>query len=117
MHNYNKVYDNKKAEQTVMAEDIAGVEEVVDTEEVIETVEVEAAPAPVEPKTGVVANCERLKVREKPSTINDLNVICKIEEGTKLLVSEEETYAEWYKVTLENGVEGYCMKKFINLVS
>lgn len=119
MHNYNKVYGNKVEETVETLEEVVENVEVNDeiAEEVIEETVAETVEAPVEPKSGTVVGCKNLRVREQPIATNDLNVICEIKEGTKILIAEDDSTGDWYKVCLENGVEGYCMKKFINLAS
>lgn len=62
---------------------------------------------------GVVTNCMRLRVREKPD--RNAAMICAIETLTKVVIDEDESTDEWYKVYLENGISGYCMKKFITV--
>lgn len=62
---------------------------------------------------GVVTNCMRLRVREKPD--RNAAMICAIETLTKVVIDEDESTDEWYKVYLENGITGYCMKKFITV--
>lgn len=60
---------------------------------------------------GVVVNCLELNVRELPS--KDAKIICVIKCLTEVVVDEDESTDDFYKVYLESGVEGYCMKKFI----
>jgi len=62
---------------------------------------------------GIVVNCKRLNVREKPSV--DSNVICVIDCQTELMIYEEESTDEFYKICTASGVEGFCMKKFIDI--
>lgn len=65
---------------------------------------------------GVVADCERLNVRSRPS-MNGY-VICVVNRGSKLIIDmTAPTAPDWYKVCAENGAEGYCMKKFIKTES
>lgn len=64
----------------------------------------------------VVANCTKLNVRDAAD--KDANVVCVIAEGTELTVDVDNSTEEFYKVYTQAGeilVEGYCMKKFINL--
>ena len=67
----------------------------------------------VKPKIGKVSNCAALNVRKAP----ELNsaVLCIINAGTEVTVSKTGGNEEFYKVTLSNGVEGYCMKRYIEL--
>ena len=79
-------------------------------ESIIETV-VEETHA-VE-KHGVVVDCFRLNVRSAPSI--DAEVVCEIDCSTDMLVYEEESTDEFYKICTSSGVEGFCMKKYISI--
>lgn len=70
----------------------------------------------VQYKKGVVSGCKKLRVREKASVNSELLLI--IDEGTELQVdlSNDNQSAEFYKVIVPSGIEGYCMKEFIKLV-
>lgn len=73
----------------------------------------EALDVSVEPKkcTGIVVNCFRLNVREKPSTESEAIHILNHKE--RVTVDLEETHSDWIKVYLSDGVEGYCMIDYI----
>lgn len=87
----------------------------VETVEQIETVAEETVNV-VQYKKGVVSGCKKLRVREKASVNSELLLI--IDEGTELQVdlSNDNQSAEFYKVVVPSGIEGYCMKEFIKLV-
>lgn len=63
--------------------------------------------------TGKVVDCERLNVRKDPSTTAP--VLCKLNESTEVIVDEDNSTEDFYKVCTATGVEGYCMKDFITL--
>lgn len=86
--------------------------EVTDTAETIEPVIEEPKK---EAKTGVVANCVALNVRQKPNL--NAKVVCIINKDTVITIDKKASNKEWFKVTLDNGVEGFCMKKFIQIDS
>lgn len=121
MHNYNKDY--KKRENPVVEEPVADevIEELViddaAAEEVVEEIAEPEETIENTTKTGVVAGCKALKIRKTPNAINSANVICIIKESVKVIVDLDKSTDDWYSVCLENGVEGFCMKKFINLES
>ena len=73
----------------------------------------EALDVSVEPKkcTGIVMNCFRLNVREKPSTESE--VIHILNRKERVTVDLEETHSDWTKVYFQDGVEGYCMIDYI----
>ena len=111
--NYNQ-YANK--EETAPVEEI---EESIDTTETVEENEVVTEETEViedktpdevpKPVYGVV-NCSKLNVRRGPSI--DTASLCIVEGGSKLDI--EQFNEEWFKVLTEDGISGYCMKKFID---
>lgn len=62
-----------------------------------------------EPVLGKVAGCAHLNIRKKP----DGDVIGVIPEGSSVIIDDELTHEDWYEVTIESGIKGFCMKKFI----
>lgn len=66
-----------------------------------------------EPINGVVINCARLRVRQQPSV--EAIILGEINEGSDLLINEEESTQDFYKVYTAAGIEGYCVKKFIEI--
>ena len=111
--NYNQ-YANK--EETTPVEEI---EESIDTTETVEENEVVTEETEViedktpdevpKPVYGVV-NCSKLNIRRGPSI--DTTSLCIVEGGSKLDI--EQFNEEWLKVLTEDGISGYCMRKFIN---
>ena len=112
-HNYNQ-YANK--EETTPVEEI---EESIDTTETVEENEVVTEETEViedkipdevpKPVYGVV-NCSKLNIRRGPSI--DTTSLCIVEGGSKLDI--EQYNEEWLKVLTEDGISGYCMRKFID---
>ena len=111
--NYNQ-YANK--EETTPVEEI---EESIDTTETLEETEVVTEETEVienktpdevpKPVYGVV-NCSKLNIRRGPSI--DTTSLCIVEGGSKLDI--EQYNEEWLKVLTEDGISGYCMRKFID---
>lgn len=111
--NYNQ-YANK--EETAPVEEI---EESIDTTETVEENEVVTEETEViedktpdevpKPVYGVV-NCSKLNIRRGPSI--DTASLCIVEGGSKLDI--EQFNEEWFKVLTEDGISGYCMRKFID---
>ena len=64
-------------------------------------------------KIGFVTNCKKLNVRKEPKI--DSDVICEIDYQTELMINENESTEEFYKVFTAAGIEGFCMKKFITI--
>lgn len=111
--NYNQ-YANK--EETTPVEEI---EESIDTTETVEENEVVTEETEViedkaldevpKPVYGVV-NCSKLNIRRGPSI--DTASLCIVEGGSKLDI--EQYNEEWLRVLTEDGISGYCMRKFID---
>ena len=70
-------------------------------------------PEMTEPVVGIVIGCSRLNVRMKPGA--DAKVVCTIECDSKVMIDEENSTKNFYKICTEVGIEGYCMKQFINI--
>ena len=90
------------------------VEEAVITpvEEGTDDSPVEEAPIPVvKPVIGTVSKCPKLNVRKKPNL--NAKVVTVIGVNCKVNIDEDKSTNDFYKVTTESGVEGYCMKDFI----
>lgn len=80
-------------------------------ENVVETVEESIEETPAASVTGVVTNCLKLNIRENPNT--DSKVVCEVTMLDELMIDEEASTDEWFKVYTEMGVEGFCMKKYV----
>lgn len=111
--NYNQ-YANK--EETTPVEEI---EESIDTTETVEENEVvteetevieDKSPDEVPKPVYGVVNCSKLNIRRGPSI--DTASLCIVEGGSKLDI--EQYNEEWLKVLTEDGISGYCMRKFID---
>ena len=72
---------------------------------------IEVEPEQVEPAIGVVT-AVRLNIRSAPSTT--AKVVAVVPIFTELLIDPEEI-DEWYKVCTASGIEGFCMKEFIEI--
>ena len=69
-----------------------------------------------ESKVGIVANCEKLNLRRSPLKDSDgANIITELLSGVAVVIDEDESTPDFYKVTTETGLEGYCMRRFIEL--
>lgn len=80
------------------------VKEKVKEDEIVETPKV---------ITGVVIDCAKLNVRKLPFTSSD--VMCVIKMGDKVVINEEGSTDLFYKVCTAAGVDGYCMRKYIEV--
>ena len=89
---------DKRADDKLTAEAAVQVENVefkVKTETAEAVIEIKT-----EPKKGVVT----------------ADVVCTIDASTNLVIYEDESTEEFYKICTFSGVEGYCMKKFITIL-
>lgn len=123
-HNYTQYSNNKKYNDTVKAESNVCAEEIATPElddvvtTAMATVEVEMVEETVEPEViaktvdGKVINCTKLNVRETPSI--DANVVCVLNTGAEIEINVEKSTDEWVNVYTTTGIEGYCMRKFID---
>lgn len=67
------------------------------------------------PILGVVAGCEKLNVREEASL--EAGVVCELVKNTEVMIDEENSTNDFYKICTGAGVEGFCMNKFITIKS
>lgn len=63
--------------------------------------------------TGVVTGCTKLNVRKDPSATAP--VLCTLSESTEVVIDEENSTNDFYKVCTVTGAEGYCMKTYISI--
>ena len=92
------------------------------TTSIIEEAAAEPADQPVEEspkkesKVGIVANCEKLNLRRSPLKDSDgANIITELLPGVAVVIEEDESTSNFYKVITEDGLEGYCMRRFIEV--
>lgn len=70
-------------------------------------------PETCEHVPGTVIECKMLNVREHPSI--EASVLCTIPVGSEVKVCVVHDYEDWYEVCTASGVEGFCMKQFIDI--
>ena len=100
--------DNFKEKKKVVDQEVLEFPETKPENEI--TTEVEEPPKK-EKVLGTVVNCPRLRVREHPS-INAV-VAAEIDEGSEVVINEDKSTEEFYSVITATGLEGYCMKDYI----
>lgn len=115
-HNYTQ-YSKKNENQVapVLEEEVKAVdtvvEPVVETEpEIVETKVVEIKPEAVT-VTGTVVNCAKLNVRAEANATAE--VVCVLNAASEIEINVNKSNAEWFSVCTATGVEGFCMRKFI----
>lgn len=115
-HNYTQ-YSNKKRSfdnpvanpgfvETTVVSAMTPPSEVDVVEETVETV---TLPKMV---TGVVVNCAKLNVRETPSISGE--VVCVLNAASEFEIDVNGSNREWFKICTASGVDGYCMRKYVN---
>lgn len=111
-HNYsqysnkkNRDYDAKAVSPKVKMESSPEVKPVL----VTETVSTVALPKTVE---GVVVNCAKLNVREEPNT--EAEVVCVLDVTSEIEIDINASTNSWFKICTATGVEGYCMRKYVD---
>lgn len=60
---------------------------------------------------GVVTDCLKLNIREKPS--KDSRVVTVVTCLDELEIDMGDSNDDWYAVCTATGIEGFCMKKFV----
>ena len=60
---------------------------------------------------GVVTDCLKLNIREKPS--KDSRVVTVVTCLDELEIDMGDSNDDWYAVCTAAGIEGFCMKKFV----
>lgn len=128
-HNYSQYSNNKKKKNSNKPK-IEVDESVTTVEAPVEPAEIKMESAPVvepiivnevadiqpkrEVKTnfiGIVAGCNKLNVRSKPSI--DADVVTVLEVNSEIVVDTARSTTDWLKITTTAGVEGFCMRKFV----
>ena len=111
--NYNQYANNKETTPVEEIEESIDTTETVEENEVVteetEVIEDKTPDEVPKPVYGVV-NCSKLNIRRGPSI--DTTSLCIVEGGSKLDI--EQYNEEWLKVLTEDGISGYCMRKFID---
>lgn len=118
-HNYsqysNKNKQNENVEETLV-EEVTELE-VTETEVIPAEVKMEVAETvsdlPEIPATGTVVGCTKLNVRAYPASNAD--IVCIVDGGAPVEVIAAKTTIDWAAVVTEAGIEGYCMRKFIDV--
>ena len=87
----------------------SGVSRASEVKMVVETVDTVPLPKTVE---GVVANCAKLNVRAEPDAYAD--VVYVLDVMSEIAIDVSKSNNEWFKVCTASGVEGYCMRKFVD---
>ncbi len=104
---YEENFVEEVAEQVEPEQAEFGVEELGDIDDI------EEIGAPVEPKFGVVSNCVRLNVRTEPNINSE--ILCMVDAGVRLMIDPANSNEGWFNVFTNAGIEGYCMKEYVEI--
>lgn len=130
-HNYSQYSNKNRNEERKAPAAVAEVEAATTVSAPAEPVEVKMeyktpvehvyvneAPAETSKETvktknisGIVIDCNRLNVREEPNS--NAKVVTVLNRDVEVEINKAESTADWFKVAV-NGIEGYCMRKFIS---
>lgn len=66
---------------------------------------------PGEPAIGKVVGCQKLNIRKEPN--GEAEVLGTISADSEIMIDEDESTSDFYKVYTESGTEGFCMKQYI----
>jgi hypothetical protein len=113
MKDYTR-FSSRRTEVRVKEDPTSEVETVEIVEQTAIEVEPEVEQEVITPKQGVVTDCIRLNVRKEPS--RKAEVVCEITADTNLVIYEDESTEDFYKVCTFSGIEGYCMKRYVSLL-
>lgn len=83
-------------------------------EDSTETYENELIEETVCEVTGVVNNCHKLNVRERPDKNSEVVTIVNCLE--KLTIYLDASTDNWYSVKTNSGIKGFCMKKYVSII-
>lgn len=115
-HNYSKMFGNKNQQSSPSHEhEVNVVQQMTNQVENVDEPIVEEVKQEIVLVNGIVSNCELLNIRKESS--KDAEVLCTIGVNTmvKVDLTVDKEAEEFYKIVTPNGVEGYCMKKFITI--
>ena len=80
-------------------------------DEVTETAEVTVSVKETNP-VGVVVGCEKLNVRKEPSINSE--VVFQFPCNMEVEIFVDKSTEDWFYVCNAAGIEGFCMKKYID---
>lgn len=115
-HNYtqysNKNHASNMNEKTEDTPNLKTPEVKMDNVPAVKLVD-EQVKTVVLPKTveGMVVGCARLNVRAEANLFSD--VICTLNAQSEIEINVEKSDNEWFYICTASGLEGYCMRKYV----
>lgn len=104
------------AQEVLVENPVVVAEEPVEEMPVENSVLVQPDPEPEVVEqivTGRVVECAKLNVREKP--LPNAAILGVLIVGSLVVIDEEESTTNFYKVCTESGLEGYCAKEYVRI--
>lgn len=89
----------------------AELREKLNINDTTKTAETAKAPEAPKPLAGKVTGCTCLNVRNANNL--DAKIVAVIGAGSTVTIDKSKSTPDWYYVTNEDGVEGFCMKPYI----
>jgi uncharacterized protein YgiM (DUF1202 family) len=113
MYNNAKSQEPETIVEPVVEEPVA--EPAADVQMAIEGVAEPEVIAESDPDilSAIVVGCAKLNVREEPSP--RATVVAIIDASNEVVINEDESFGNYYKVLTASGIEGYCIKDYLEL--
>lgn len=110
-HNYTKYAGKANDDGTVFMNEASSYDapvtpEIKPVEETVETISLS------ETVVGTVINCTKLNVRAEPDSKSD--VLCVLDVKSEIKIDVGESTNDWFRICTATGVDGYCMRKYVN---
>lgn len=85
-----------------------GVDGIGDMGLVNETVETKTLPDVV---IGMVVGCAKLNVRAEANLFSD--IVCTLNSQSEIEINVNKSTKDWFYICTATGVEGYCLRKYV----
>ena len=112
-HNYTQYSNAKKYDNKPMTEEsvepVEPIEPAVEVKMVEETINTVTIPKTI---NGVVANCTKLNIRKDPSVHAEILGVVNVDSEMK--IDMDKSNDKWFYVSTAVGIDGYCMRDFVN---
>lgn len=112
----NTLYENTKEPEEIVTEESDNLEVEKLTEKEInqltdnDIINIENPEKSIE---GIVFNCTKLNVRQLDS--KESRIVDVIDANSKVLINVNKSTNEYYNVITSSGIEGYCLKQYIQI--
>ena len=118
-HNYTQYSNAKKYDDKPKTEEMVEHDNPIEHADFVEEVDAvkmveETVKTVLIPKTinGVVANCTKLNIRKDPSVHAEILGVVNVDSEMK--IDMDKSNDKWFYVSTAVGIDGYCMRDFVN---